>query len=51
MRQNEYELFNKTCKKYNILRVRNKISFMAFKKGVPVVELFLKTILSTLKAL
>ena len=41
------QLFRKVMLKYNILRVRSKISFECFKKKVSVAELFMKAILST----
>ncbi len=39
-----YKIYNTVLVKYKILMIRNKISFMAFKKGMTVNELFLKTI-------
>ena len=39
------ELIHKSHSRYNILRVRNKISFMAFEKKMTVAELILRTIM------
>ena len=38
---NEKQLYNKIFKKYKILKFRLKLSFIAFEKGVSIIELFL----------
>ena len=43
---NEHRLFRKVYKKYLIIRIRQKISFMAFEKRMTVFELFIKSILT-----
>ena len=43
---NEHHLFRKVYKKYLIIRIRQKISFMAFEKRMTVLELFIKSILT-----
>jgi len=49
-REEEQRLYLRVFKKFTILRVRMKISFMALKKMVPVQELLLESILATHKA-
>ena len=51
MQKNEMKLFTKVCQKYTILKVRNKISFIAFQKGYTIQELFLRTILKSYQKL
>ena len=38
--RNEHHLFRKVYKKYLILRIRHKISFIAFEKRMTIMELF-----------
>ena len=43
----QYKLWKKTCQRYRILIIRNKISFSALQQCLSVHELFLKTILKS----
>ena len=49
MQANEQKLFYKVYFRFLILRVRAKISFMAFEKRMTIVELFTSTILKCYK--
>ena len=40
-RVNEVRLFNKIAQKYNLMRIRQKLSFIAMQKQMTVSELFL----------
>ena len=42
---NEHNIFRKVFVKYNLLRIRAKISFMAFEKRMTITELFSTTIM------
>jgi len=48
---NENKVFRKVYSKFIILRVRAKISWMAFRKNMTIIELFAKTILKCHKEL
>ena len=41
---NEHKIFRKVYLKYKLMRVRSKISFMAFQKRMTILELFVSTI-------
>jgi hypothetical protein len=43
----KYKLWKKTCKRYRILIIRNKISFSALQQCLGINELFLKTMLKS----
>jgi len=45
---NEKLVFTQIYKKYCIMKLRAKISFMAFEKGITIIELFLHAIYKTL---
>ena len=45
MQMNEYKVFKKVCLKYMIMKIRMKISYMAFEKGMTIIELLLSSIL------
>ena len=49
--RNEYRIFKKVCFKYKVLQFRMKMSFIAFKKGISVVELLLNAIQFSYKSL
>ena len=46
-KRNEHTIFRKVYLKYLLLRIRAKISFIAFEKRMTITELFFVTILST----
>lgn len=46
--RNEYRVFSEIARKYDILRIRMKISYMAFEKCITIQELFLRAIFRTL---
>lgn len=46
--RNEYRVFNEIARKYDILRIRMKISYMAFENCITIQELFLRAIFKTL---
>jgi hypothetical protein len=47
MQVNEAFIYRKVKTKYTIIRIRNKLSYMAFMKGMTVAQLFLTSILRT----
>ena len=51
IQKNEHSLFRKVYMKYLILKVRAKISYMAFVKKMTVIELFATTILNSYETL
>jgi len=48
---NENKVFRKIYFKFLVLKVRAKISYMAFRKNLTLIELFAKTILKCYKEL
>ena len=44
---NEMNLFNKVCQKYNLMRVRQKLSFIAMSEDKTVMEIFFRSIKRT----
>jgi hypothetical protein len=49
--QAKHTVTMKTLQKYKIMRIRQKISFIAFQKRMTVAELFCSTILDSLHSL
>ena len=43
----EHNLYSKVMLKYKIMRIRNKISYMAYKQGVTIRSFFIQQILKT----
>ena len=48
---NEQSLYDKVIKKYAILRIRLKLSYMAALKGLTITELFLKQMIRSYNVL
>ena len=51
MQINEAFIYRKVKTKYTIIRIRNKLSYLAFMKGITIAQLFLNSILRTYKYL
>ena len=51
MQANEFRIFKKVCYKYSILKFRMKLSYIAFQKGITILELWLNAILTSYKTL
>lgn len=47
IKENEDKMADGVLFKYKIMKIRAKISFMAFKKGITILELFLDTIMDS----
>jgi len=43
----EYNVFRKICLKYTLMKIRMKISYIAFEKGCTITELFLNAIMKS----
>jgi hypothetical protein len=48
---NEYMVYKKVCLKFSIMKIRMKISYMAFEKGMTIIELIMRSIMISYKGL